>query len=217
MTNLPAGFSDDDEDHEEELVPVTLPSGGVHWVYGRERNHFNDRVSRYLKDNLFTNVADLQELDRIVTMELFCWRWGVWLSQQVDYWNDPVDEKDLNGYIKNTSAELRALKSSLGIDKVTRDKVKGEDSVSKYIENLKVRAKEFGVMREEQLAVSIEIMNDLMGRVTLYDNCSEDERRELHCDIDDLLTWLRDDAFPRFSEVDAHFRENTQRFWIRDQ
>lgn len=203
--------------HDEDLVAVKLPSGGSFWVYGREKKYFDDRVKRYLSDNLFTNVADLQDLDRIVTLELFCWRWGVWLSSQTDYWNDPVDEKDLSTYLKNTSAELRALKSSLGIDKVTRDKVKGEDSVSKYISNLMTRAREFGVMREQQLAVAIEVFHDLIGRVTLYENCTEDERRELHADWPDILAWLKDEGIPKFQAVDDHFRQNSQRFWIKDQ
>lgn len=212
MTNITAP-----DDHEDDLVPVKSPSGGIHWVYGREQKYYNERVERYLTDCLFTNVGDLQDLDRIIAMELMCWRWMVWVSQQHDYWNDPIEEKDLNKYIKETSAELRAIKSSLGIDKVTRDKTKGEDSVSKYIENLKIRAKEFGIMRETQLSKALELFNDLIGRVTLMDNCTEDERIELKCGVEDIMTWLREEAFPQFAEIDDHFKQNSQRFWIRDQ
>ena len=186
-------------------------------VYGRERPYFNERVKRYLKDNLFTNVADLQTLDLIVQMELFCWRWTSWLSQQTDYWDSPIDEKDVARQVKDTSAELRALKSALGIDKVTRDKIKGEDSVYKYLENLKVRAREFGVMREDQLGKALELFNDIKAAVTLYDNCDADERLELKCGIDEFMDWLRSDVFPRYDEIDEHFKTNKQRFWIKDQ
>lgn len=204
------------DDHDDDLVKVKLPSGGEFWVYGRETKYWNDRVKRYLSDNLFTNVADLQDLDRILTLELFCWRWGVWLSQQTDYWHDPIDEKDLSRQFKDTSNELRSLKSALGIDKVTRDKVKGEDSVSKYIENLKIRGREFGVKREKELGVALELFNELIGMVQLFDNCTDDERKELDIELEDLLNWLRDTAFPKFQAVDEHFRTNTQRFFIRD-
>jgi hypothetical protein len=203
--------------HDEDLVPVKLPSGGNFWVYGREVRYFNDRVKRYLKDNHFNNVSDLQTLDIILTMELLTWRYGVWLSQQTDYWQEPVDEKELTKALKDASAELRQLKQALGIDKVTRDKVKGEDSVHKYLENLKIRARAFGVMRERQLAKSIELFNDLKSRVEVYDNTTPDERREMRCDLEHILAWLRDTGIPEFDKVDAHFRDNEQRFWIRDQ
>ena len=186
-------------------------------VYGRERPYFNDRVKRYLKDNLFTNVADLQTLDLIVQFELFCWRWTAWLSQQTDYWDSPIDEKDIAKQIKDTSGELRALKSALGIDKVTRDKVKGEDSVYKYLENLKVRAREFGIMREDQLGKALELMHDIMAAVTFYDNCDADERREFKSGIEEFMEWLRTDVFVRFNQIDDHFKKNSQRFWVKDQ
>jgi hypothetical protein len=163
-----------------------------------------------------TNVADLQDLDRIIVLELFSWRWGTWMSQQQDYWNDPVDENQLARQLKDADAQLKNLKSGLGIDKVTRDKVKGEDSVSSYLENLKIRAREFGVMREAQLGVALELFNDLIGRVTLYDNTTEDERRELKCDLADIHRWLTEEAFPKFQEVDERFRNNQQKFYIRE-
>lgn len=203
--------------HEDELLAVKLPSGGSFKVYTRERPYFQDRVKRYLSDNSFTNVADLQTLDLIIQMELFCFRWTSWLSEQTDYWGDPIDERDVAKQIKETSTELRALKSALGIDKVTRDKVRGEDSVPKYLENLLLRAKEFGVMREDQLGKALELFNEIIAAVTLYDNTDAEERLELKCGIDDLVNWLRDDCIPRFTVIDEHFRKNKQRFWIRDQ
>lgn len=212
-TSLPAVPEPDDESE----VPVTLPSGGTFYVFGREVRYFNDRVRRYLEDNHFTNVSDLQTLDTVITFELLVWRWGIWLSQQRDYLGDPVDEKELAKQLKETSAELRQLKSGLGIDKVTRDKVKGEDSVSKYIENLKLRAREFGINREKQLNVALEMFQELKARVALYDNTTEDEQREMHCTLDELLRWIREEAIPTFDAVDEHFRTHAQRFWIRDQ
>jgi hypothetical protein len=114
--------------HDEDLVPVKTPSGSTFWVYGRESKYWNDRVKKYLTDNHFTNIADLQVLDRVIMLELFCWRYGIWQSQQEDYWHEPVDEPQLGKQIKEASTELRALVISLGVDKVSRDKVRGEDS-----------------------------------------------------------------------------------------
>lgn len=205
------------DEHDEDLVPVTLPSGGVFWVYGREVTYFNDRVRRYLEDNRFTNVSDLQELDRIITLEAICWRWGIWISQQKDYWFEAVDEKELARSLKDASGEIRLLKNKLGIDKLTRDKVRGEDSMSSYLENLRLRAREFGVMRESQLGKALELFNELKARVQLLDNTTPDEQREEHCTIDDVLDWIRLIAIPEYDAIDAHFRANQQRFWVRDQ
>lgn len=202
--------------HDEDLVPVKLPSGGIFLVYGREVKYFQERVKRYLEDNHFTNVADLQELDRIVSMETMMWRWSIWVSQQKDYWFDPIDEKELQKQNKETSTEVRGIKGALGIDKVTRDKVRGEDSVSKYLENLRIRAREFGVHREGQLSKALELFNELDAKVTLFDNCTEDERRETGATLEGVMAWIRDDVIPRYRELDEYFRKNTQRFWIRD-
>lgn len=204
-------------DHDEDLVPVTLPSGATFWVYRREKSYFDDRVARYTTDNAFTNIADLQTLDMIISLELFSWRWSIWVSQQSDYWMEPIDEKELNEQIKKSSGELRQLKSSLGIDKVTRDKQRGEDSISHYIGELRQRAKEFGVMREEQCAKAIELWKALEAKLDLYDNSTPDERREMKCDWEHVFDWLRDDAVPEFNQIDEHFRANKQRYWIRKQ
>lgn len=209
------------DDQGEQLVPVKLPSGGVFWVYGREVKYWNDRVQRYMQDNHFTNIADLQVLDRIIMLELFAWRWGIWVSQQHDYWHEPIDEKEVQRQIKDASAELRALTSALGIDKVTRDKVRGEDSTAKFIENLKIRAREFGVMRENQLAKAIELFQELKAKVTLLDGTTDDERLELNREMpaspEEILRWVREEAIPMFDAIDDHFKKNQQRFWIREQ
>lgn len=205
--------------HDDELVPVDLPSGGTHWVYRREVLYFADLVKRYLADNACTNISDLQDIDRIVVMETLCWRWGNWLSQRADYWWDPIDEGDLSKQLKDTSAELRNLKKALGIDKVTRDKERGEHSVSEYLANLRVRAREFGLMREEQLDKALELFNELASKVTLCENTTPDEQRELQCSVQDLYEWIRDDAIPAYEAIDEHFRNRPdgQKSWIRSQ
>lgn len=203
--------------HDEDLKPVKTPSGGTFWVFDREVNYYNDRAKRYLNDNHFQNVSDLQDVDRMLNSELMVWRWQTWVSQEKDYWGDPVDVDALQKRVKESSTELRQLKASLGIDKVTRDKQRGEDSVSKYIENLKIRAKEFGINRERQLDKALELFQQLSALFTLHDNSTDDEQRELHVTIEDIKEWIRTTAIPEFNVVDAYFREHQQKTWIRDQ
>jgi hypothetical protein len=202
---------------DDSLVPVTLPSGAKHAVFKREATYLKERVERYQKDLSFTNVADLQTLDNVVVYETLLWRWGQWLSRQVDYWGEAIDEKELTRQSKDTSTEVRQLKSALGIDKVTRDKVKGEDSVANYIQNLLVRAKAFGINREKMLDKGLELSQELIAKLTLFDNCEEDERAELNMNAEDLVAWIRDVYAPEFQKVDEHFRENDQAMWVRSQ
>jgi hypothetical protein len=201
---------------DDNLSPVTLPSGGLFYVHDREVGYWNDRRERYLKDNHFTNISDFQDLDRLLIAELLVQRWGVWVSQKRDYWGDPVDENSLQKAIKEHSGEIRMVKKALGLDKETRDKVRGEDSVDAYLKGLRQRAREFGYLRNEQAAKAIELWQQLSSLVQLYENCDEGERIQQHCTEADLLGWIttkRDE----FEEIDRKFRETSQKMWIRRQ
>lgn len=208
---------DADEVHDDDLRPVMLPSGGLFQVYDREVGYFQERVKKYLTDNHFTNVSDLATLDQVLMGELLIWRWQNWVSTQKDYWGDPVDESGMAKTIKDMSSELRQLKNSLGMDKVTRDRQRGEDSVAAYIKNLKIRAREFGVNREKMCGKAIELFQQLKAEMTLYDNCTEDERKEIGITTEELLHKIRTVLIPEFDAVDLYFREHQQKNWVREQ
>jgi hypothetical protein len=199
------------------MVLVQLPSGAIFPVHSEEVDYLTERTELYLKQNHFPNISDLQDVDRMLVLELMCYRWGVWLSRQKNWWGDTIDENETSKVFKEYSNELRQLKKLLGIDKVARDKQKGEDSVSAYLANLQSRAKEFGVMRERQLDRALELFQELKALVTLNANTDAHEQREMHVTDADVLEWLRDIAVPEFDEVDAHFRTHQQRMWIRSQ
>lgn len=197
-------------------IEVTSPSGSRFTVLTPdEADYYTDKALRYQGQNKFTNISDLQDLDRVIAMETMCWRWGIWLSQECDYNGQAIDDESLKRALTDYSRELRLLKKTLGVDKTSRDKDKGE-SVAAYLENLRIRAKEFGIMREEQLTKAITLMKELEALMTLHDNCTEVERREEGIEVEDILKWLREIAFPEFNAIDEHFRDKNQRFWIRD-
>jgi hypothetical protein len=204
------------EEHDEDLRIVMLPSGGSFNVYKREVQYFQERSKKYLKDNLFTNSSDLATLDQVLMLELLVWRWTNWVSQQKDYWGEPVPESQYARSIKETSAEGRQLKAALGIDKVTRDKQRGEDSVAMYLQRLRERAKEFGVTREKQLDKALELFNQLKALMTLHDNCTPDEQKEMGCTTPEVLEWIRNPCITDYDEIDAYFRQHQQRAWIRE-
>lgn len=201
----------------EDGLPVQLPSGATFKVLtADEVAYVEDRARRYLEDNHFVNVSDFQDVDRMIILEVLCFRWGLFISNQRDYFGDVVDDTgSLRRALHDYSAELRQLKKMLGIDKNTRDKDKGEDSVSVYLENLRARAKEFGVTRERMFDKGMELFQQLRSLITLFDNCDEKERIEEHCTTEDIMDWIRTIAIPEFEEIDNHFRNTSQRSWIR--
>lgn len=198
-----------------DLVHVALPSGAQFPVHREEVDYATDLARRYMEDNHFSNIADLQDVDRMLLMELLCFRWGVWLSRGTDYDGQTIDPDATEKSLKNHSAEVRQIKASLDITKRARDRAKGEDSVPAYIMNLLARAKEFGIYREDQLAKALELFNQLMALATLYKNCDELERQELHVEAEDVIEWILGTAIPQYLEIDAYFRAHQQRMWVR--
>lgn len=205
---------DEVDEVSEDGYPVSLPSGALFQVLATsEVAYVEDRVKQYTETFKWENVSDIQDVDRIVIMELLCYRWGKWLAKTKDYFDDDIDEKELRKNLKEYAAELRQLKKSIGIDKATREKTSGADSVPAYLEKLRQRAKAFGVMRENQLQRALELTQTLIAMWQLYTNCDEQERREQRCDAEDIMDWIGAVLKPRFEEIDEHFRTHQQRFW----
>lgn len=226
-------IDEEEEIHEDDFRPVSLPSGALFHVHHTERDYFIERVTKYLDDNYFTNVSDLQDLDRVMIGEVLIWRWGQWIMRGKNYWAEAVDETQLQKSIKELSGELRQVKSSLNLDKDSRDRQKGEDSVTAYLQSLRTRAKQFGFKRNDEFNVALQIFHDLKALITLHDNCTPDELRErkiinliegeevmIPMSYESIILWLRDIKFPEFDEIDRKFRQDgpeAQKMWIQRQ
>lgn len=205
----------DDDGGGKGKYTVVSPSGVTLTVLTQEeKDVYETKAARYQQDNKFTNVSDLGELDRILTMELMVHRWSQWQITEVDYEGIPVDVANLQRYLENFSKEIRAIKKDLGMDKSTRDK-DNSSNVADYIHNLGLRAREFGIHRNNQMIQVITDWQELRGLVELSDNSNEAEQREFKCSRDDVWEWMVNDLFPRFDKLDDDFREK-QRLWIRD-
>lgn len=208
---MPTGLN---EDLQEGMVPVTLPSGALFSVHDSEFQYFKQRATKYMTDNDFTNVADYQDLDRLLILELQIYRAGLAISNQRDYWGEPVDENAMKKSLVADSAESRQLKKQLGLDRETREKSRGEDSPENYLHMLRQRAKHFKhKLRYPQSAKAIEHYQELRGIVTLHLNCDERERIELGVTAEQVIKWMEEKLFPEFQKIDDKFREE-QATWI---
>lgn len=195
---------------------VTTPSGVIIRVLGDvEQQFYIAKAKEYLDQNDFTNVSDLLDLDRLLFYELIVFRMQWWLGAGVDYDGLPIDRNQLQRNLKDTSDQLSKVKNDLGLTKSARDKAQAE-SVGAYLTDLKQRAKEFGVHRERQLVKGITLMKQLASIVGAFDRADKIEREKLGFrDEVEVLAWVRDVMIPEFDAVDAHFRANQQRYWVR--
>jgi len=212
--NIMGGDGVDGSVPAQSSVEVVSPSGNKFDVLNQsEADFYDERGRRYQVDNAFSNVSDLAELDRILTMELMCHRWSQWIIMEADYNGAMIDPSSLQKYIEVYSKEIRGLKRDLGMDKSSRDK-DNESSVADYIKNLMLRAGEFGVHRNNQAVAAITLLKELQGKMTLSDNATEAERREFEANRDQVWEWMLS-QFDKFDEIDAAFSKE-QKSWIRE-
>lgn len=220
---VPGGDDDffDGDDRSETGTPtfeVELCSGETLLVLtDQERRWFLDTKAKYLAQNKFTDVTDLQDLDRLLGLELMMFRWTQFLSAGRDYDRNLIDEEQVRKQVKEQSDAITKLKASLNLDKKSRDAALNDGNFHTWFMDVKRRAKVFGIHRENQLHVALGLMNDLSGIVGSYDRSDEEERRKLGYESEaDILRWIREYMLPEFKKVDEHFLENEQKLWKRD-
>lgn len=210
MTQQPTGGNP----YGVTLFTVRTPSGSdLHLQTQEEADWYVGRRDRYQVDNLFPNISDLQDLDRLLMLEVLTYRWGLWMAQGFDYVYSRVDEGQLKNNIREYSVETRLLKQSLGIDKSTRDKEKGE-SLSDYTASLLNRAKQFGYHRNEQYELAVTKFYELRSMVMTFDRCDEEERNLLDLSQDSILEWVREHVIKEWDEMAEAFRKE-QSMWVR--
>lgn len=210
----------------EDGIPVELPSGGTIYVLtNAEKTQLESIIKRYLEDNHFKNIADLLDIDKLVTFELFVHRWNLWMGKGKDYYDEEVNVKALADTTDRISTEIRQLKKQLGVDKLTRDRLTGDDSVAARWDKVLQRAKEFGYKRNEEASAAIEAMHRIAGALTYHRNLDEYERKQFHMEVEDLLEII-DAEVAAFKDIDNVFRnrppddehpEGGQKYWIRSQ
>lgn len=199
------------------LRHVNLASGQVIQVQGaEEQDWFNETRDAYLKGAHYTENTDIQDLDRLLAHELMVYRWTLHLAAGVDYEGDLVDEKQLQQQLKLFSDQITKIKESMGLTRKARDVAASSESVADYLDNLRRRAKEFGIHRETQLDKALTLFNELSAILGAYDRADQDERNRMGFpDEDSVLNWVREVAVPEYRKLDDHFRANHQRVWIR--
>lgn len=198
-------------------LPVQTPGGQVIDVLGpEEQAYYNAQAQRYTTEYAFSNVSDLADLDQLLFLETQLFRFSRYLGTGRDYDQRDVDFTSTRRAMKEVSELATKIKTTLGMTKTQRDKEQAE-SVSSYLIDLKRRAKEFGVHRENQLTTGISLCMELFSIVGSFDRADKTEREKLgYEDEAAIIEWIRSTMRPKFDEVDAYFRANQQRYWLKD-
>lgn len=199
-----------------DLVEVDLASGSQIKVHAQEADWFNETRDEYLRQTKFTERTDLQDLDRLLALELSVYRSTQHMASGIDYEGLLVDEAKLQRDIKLMSDQITKVKSSMGLSKAARDAAANEGNLAQYLNELKSRAKEFGIMREEQLGKALVLLKDIFANAGVYLRSDDEERQKIGFeDAEDVLRWIIEDVKPEFDTVDEYFRANSQKFWVR--
>lgn len=205
-STAPAGFS------------VRLLSGeDLEVMTEVEARWFTTSQEKYVSETKFTDTTDLQDMDRLLCLELLMFRWNQHLAKGRDYEGNLVDDDLLRKQVKEQSEAITKLKQSLGLDKKTRDAALNEGNFHAWFMDVKRRAKLFGIHRENQLNRALALMNELSSIIGSYDRSDEEERRKLGFQTEvDIVAWCRDSMLPQFREIDEYFIEHEQKLWKRD-
>lgn len=196
-------------------IPVQTPSGGIFYLLtAEEARYFEDRSKRYTLEYRYSDVSDLQDVDRLLIMETMVWRWGLWLSREQDYWGAAIDSNGLKRHVGEYAKEIRQLKKLMGMDATSRQKSKGE-SIADLWDNLCKRAKEFGVHRNDQAIEAITLFMEIRDFYTTMNNCTPDEQQENNCTPEKFIEWIGTHIIPKFEELEADGRAR-QALWIRE-
>ncbi len=206
--------SEEESIHESETIVVKGASGvELFEIYRQEATWFENNLKRYMEEYRFENIADLQDLDRLLGLELLSYRYAHWMIRGVDYDGLSFDEKAIRDHKNKMDTEIRLIKAHMGMNRKSRVESE-QQSVSEYLSELLRRAREFGVHRDTQIAKALDLMAELKKLVGLHDRTDDEERTMLGVHADQIVSWIRDVAIPEYDAIDDAFRKN-QRLWIK--
>ena len=206
-----------DLEHQEAVESVTVKgaSGTEYQVLTEdEAEWWADSIQQYTDQYNFENIADLQDLDRLLAMELLSYRWAAWLIRDSDYDGNSYDEKAVSANKDKIEKSIVSLKAHLGIGR--KNRVESEQqSVADYLQHLLQRAGEFGVHRDTQNAEILNWFMELRAKMGLMERSDDEERTHNKVHPEQILEWISEELIPAIDKIDDHFREN-QRYWIKD-
>jgi hypothetical protein len=195
-----------------------IGASGVEYtvINDEEKAYWNRALTRYVDQYRFDNIADLQDLDRVLVGETLCHRYGSWLIRDADYDGRSIEEiqAKLTKDKLDQEKETRLLKEKMGLNRAKRQD-SDTQAMHEYLADLKKRGLEFGVHRDGQIAKAIDLLHECFTQVGLYFRTDEEERAHLGVTPLEIMDWLNTSAREEFDAIDEAFRKN-QKLWIKE-
>lgn len=181
-----------------------------------ELDFYVKQVADYQAAFTFTNISDLNDLDRLLTDELQAFRLSRMLASGRDADGTLLPETylgEIRVSLRGIARDIKSTKDALGMSVLARQK--DASSVGGYLVELRKRAREQGITRERQLTQALVLFNELKSLVSTYDRANETEKERLGLNTEtDILTWVRDYMIPTFDDIDEYFRTHQQKAWV---
>lgn len=197
---------------------VITPTGGEIEVQGdAEERRYKESLTEYTQGVTFTERSDLEDLERILFMELMNYRWQRWLLSGKDYDGNLVDarEGDLRRWINDYNTAITKIKESLKLDRKGREGDQAMTFNARW-QRLAEHAQRMGVHRVKQLDRALEIMQGYSGAVRTFDRSDQEERNKLGIPDEKALVQMWRDSMPDFDAIDEYFRTHDQAYWVRE-
>jgi hypothetical protein len=199
-----------------QFTVITLDNQKLELQSKPEQDFYIKAQNKYKSDNVFTVASDERALDRLVLQETLMFRWQQQLASGLDYDGNPLNYAEQEALRKNVKEGAITISNShneLGLSKLQREKDKAE-SVQAYLDNLLKRGKEFGIHREKQVDLAINLMNELSAHVGAFSRSNEYERQRIGFKTEaDIVKWITEDMLPRFKDIDDKWRASDQKYW----
>jgi hypothetical protein len=199
-------------------LEVMLVSGKPIEVQSRlEVEWFEETRNTYLLETKFTEATDLRDLDRLLVLELMVFRWTQWLAKGRQYDGDMTDDEQLRRNIKEFSDSCNKIKETMGLHKKARDASAADGNFQQWLDDVKRRAKLFGVHRVRQSTEAIVLMKEIFSVTDTFYRADAEERQKYGYKTEaDIVKWIQKDIRPRFNALDEYFLEHEQAYWVKD-
>lgn len=212
--------AEDEFDEDDELpgnIDVHLPSGNITQVRSvQEADYIEGKTTEYMEEFAFKNPADLAILDMVVSMEMLVWRYHRWITLGVNDDGQPIATKQITDSMKATSAEVRLLRATLGMDLVTRRRTTGDGSIPEFVARLKEGAQAMNVFRCDQVDITLEHGMQLITLANIWRNGDEEEQEIYGCTAPEIMNWILTVYAPAMKAASDYFAANIQSIWIQE-
>ena len=212
--DAPAAFAGVPSPAAASGFTVTSPTGAELEVpTAADKASYEKRRDDYISVYEIEDPSDLAGLEILLSQELLLGQLQRQMNRGRLDSGATLRPQDMARFVSQSnqlSVRVLQQKKVLGLDLDSR-KTERAENPGNYISTLLIRAKEFGVRREDELVRAIDLWKQLQGLVERFDRSNAKERDVVGFRTEaDIVEWIRQ-QFPEFDSIDEAFRQRQAR------